>query len=73
MNTMKSLKGSTKQAGSWRRAVAALGAALAIGIGGIGMISPAEAHVAGVSQPLVIQTSTVQVATTPATGSEDND
>lgn len=55
-----------------RRSLEALGAAAAIAIGGIAVISPAEAHAAGVEHPLVVQASTVQVQTAASTG-DDND
>lgn len=46
---------------SVRRCAAALGAAAAIALGGVTVISPAEAHAAGVGRPLVIQADSVQV------------
>ncbi|RLP08205.1 hypothetical protein D7U36_10110 [Propionibacterium australiense] len=45
---------------SVRRSLTALGAAAAIALGGIAVISPAEAHAAGVRRPLVIQPASVQ-------------
>ena len=46
-----------------RRSLEALGLAAAIALGGITVISPEEAHAAGISRPLVIQPSPVQVQT----------
>ncbi|MBE6478020.1 MAG: hypothetical protein E7Z97_08145 [Propionibacteriaceae bacterium] len=60
---------------SVRRSAAALGAAVAIALGGIAVISPAEAHAAGVRRPLVIQPSSVQVQaveTAPEGGRNDD-
>lgn len=50
-----------------RRSLEALGLAAAIALGGITVISPEEAHAAGISRPLVIQPSPVQVQTVEST------
>ncbi|AYW77948.1 hypothetical protein [Propionibacterium acidifaciens] len=53
-----------------RRSLEALGLAAAIALGGITVISPEEAHAAGISRPLVIQPSPVQVQTVESTDDE---
>ncbi|WP_316669830.1 hypothetical protein [uncultured Propionibacterium sp.] len=65
---MSTNRKSTARRFSTRRAIEALGAAAAIAIGGLAVISPAEAHAAGVSRPLVIQTSPIQVQSAESTG-----
>lgn len=39
---------------SWRRRLVALGAAAAIGLGGIAFVTPAEAQEAGVQRPVLV-------------------
>ena len=53
-----------------RRSLEALGLAAAIALGGITVISPEEAHAAGISRPLVIQPSPVQAQTVELTDDE---
>lgn len=53
-----------------RRSLEALGLAAVIALGGITVISPEEAHAAGISRPLVIQPSPVQVQTVESTDDE---
>lgn len=53
-----------------RRSLEALGLAAAIALGGTTVISPEEAHAAGISRPLVIQPSPVQVQTVESTDDE---
>ncbi|MFC2757735.1 hypothetical protein [Propionibacterium acidifaciens] len=53
-----------------RRSLEALGLAAAIALGGITVISPEEAHAAGISRPLVIQPSPVQAQTVESTDDE---
>lgn len=61
--------GAGRRPGIWR-SLEALGLAAAIALGGITVISPEEAHAAGISRPLVIQPSPVQVQTVESTDDE---
>lgn len=67
MNAKRSRPDSGGRAVSWRRTIAALGAAAAIAVGGIGMVGQRDAQAAGVSQPLVVQASPIVVAAPQAT------
>lgn len=66
MNAKRSNRGAGGRRASWRRATAALGAAVAIAVGGIGMVGQQEAQAAGVSQPLIVQSSPIVVSTAQA-------
>lgn len=55
-----------------RRIVVALGAAVAIGLGGVTMVGQQDARAAGVTRPLVVQTSPIAVAA-PQSAQERND